>query len=756
MAVEGAVTDIARRRSDPTATVQATNVQLIDRTAPLAISTMRFAPPSYRASATVSNCRADRAYSGDPGIPVIGLPDCTYVMPKQVHRGAARRPRASPSGTLRAAGVPVPDNYGFPSYIALQETAHVTLQAIRLGQVAFTVCPCEMFAEQGRNIRSRLDRTEGNLWFGFDWTANYRFNPGWEAGVAYVGDLLPDRQARRRGTPRAGPARHGARRLPATSSGAGPTTAAGPDPLDLQGPADPHRPGVGRPAVLAGLAGPGAHLTRIASCAGRRGCTTTPAAGTPTSAATGPSTRSQAESEPTDPARIWGNWTQEELTGSGYDLVVTVSMTNDYWGYIPTYREWQARDFYRKALAGLGPHSSDFFATRLTRMAAALNGGPAVALNPKDIGYGPDATARPRRRRPSATSPRPAMPTYEAGAAAGRRPGGCRGDQAGRRRALRGRVLHLGRRVELHRRAACAGRAAGPGHGAWLPFGDGYGEVQVKAGMPTEADLPAVAAGQFLWKWTATFEAYDSDLPHTFADRVTRTQVPEGTYRFVVDGCHRGVVPTGAAAPGCSPWDASGRVAAYRSESAPFAVRPWSGLTVSAPEASADWSTVTVDVGPNLSWPASASNTARSSYLSAAGTIDRSARSYTQGMFDYPSADAVDYPDTVAGSPFRYVRGAKPSMLSYPDGTERFCFQCTFETWADSGAVQSVTLSVLRAGATSPELLAARFDPASGRWSAPADLRPGDQVLVAARGVRDMFGEGNGAASATLTRPLVG
>jgi hypothetical protein len=120
--------------------------------------------------------------------------DCPTA-PTWCRTSCARRPPSTPSvtySTLREAGVPVPDSYGFPGYVALQESSHVVLQAIKLGRVAVTVCPCEMFTEQARNIRSRLDRTPGNLWFGFDWTATQRFSPDYEPGVAYLGDLLPD------------------------------------------------------------------------------------------------------------------------------------------------------------------------------------------------------------------------------------------------------------------------------------------------------------------------------------------------------------------------------------------------------------------------------------------------------------------------------------------------------------------------------------------------------------------------------------
>src|SRR5260221_9403101 len=53
-------------------------------------------------------------------------------------------------------------------------------------------------------------------------------------------------------------------------------------------------------------------------------------------------------------------------------------MANDYNGYIASYREFMDHDHYRKALTGWGPHSSDYYATRLSDMGRALNGDAAA------------------------------------------------------------------------------------------------------------------------------------------------------------------------------------------------------------------------------------------------------------------------------------------------------------------------------------------------------------------------------------------
>ena len=53
-------------------------------------------------------------------------------------------------------------------------------------------------------------------------------------------------------------------------------------------------------------------------------------------------------------------------------------MANDYNGYIASYREYSNHDHYRKALTGWGPHSSDYYATRLAQMGRALKGDAAA------------------------------------------------------------------------------------------------------------------------------------------------------------------------------------------------------------------------------------------------------------------------------------------------------------------------------------------------------------------------------------------
>ena len=83
-----------------------------------------------------------------------------------------------------------------------------------------------------------------------------------------------------------------------------------------------------------------------------------------------------AMSEPTDPAQILGNVTKEELASEhGFALPVGIGHAGGYNGYTVSYREYQSRDHYRKALSAYGPHTADYMVTRLVRMAGALKGG---------------------------------------------------------------------------------------------------------------------------------------------------------------------------------------------------------------------------------------------------------------------------------------------------------------------------------------------------------------------------------------------
>jgi len=134
----------------------------------------RFAPPYSHPYPSVSNCRTPDAFSGNPGFPV-GLPNCDSSAGALFGPvvGQLKGTPLDPGVTynnLNRAGIPLPANYGLPSYTGLEETIQVHMQVIRLGEVVVTACPCEQWADQSRNIISRADTVPGNEWLGFDWT----------------------------------------------------------------------------------------------------------------------------------------------------------------------------------------------------------------------------------------------------------------------------------------------------------------------------------------------------------------------------------------------------------------------------------------------------------------------------------------------------------------------------------------------------------------------------------------------------------
>ena len=110
----------------------------------------------------VSNCRTEPTLQGDPGAPVLGLPDCARA--------------DNPSRTdiitenLAEHGIPVPANYAAPSYGAVEENARLFLQVLQLGDVLLASCACEAQVDLVLNVESRLDDVAGNQWDGYDWT----------------------------------------------------------------------------------------------------------------------------------------------------------------------------------------------------------------------------------------------------------------------------------------------------------------------------------------------------------------------------------------------------------------------------------------------------------------------------------------------------------------------------------------------------------------------------------------------------------
>ena len=708
-------------------------------------------PPGARMSPTVSNCRTEKAFRGNPGAPVVGLPDCEFAFGSNggnpVLSQAGIDPRVT-YDTLRDAGVPVPDNYGFPSVVSLEETTAVHLQAFRLGEIGITLCPCEQFADQSRNIETRLDRTHGNLWYGWDWTANYT-HPGWEPGVIYDGqDADGDGQIDEGHGPVVLPDANGETWcIPLDGDG---------NDLQVDEAADAvqwrcRNPNFKPSAYLPPRDGQPEWLDPVPDVAFRR-----MKAQIYNDAAGWDATENSlaAESEPTDPAQVWGNVTHEELDqvmeGGGYALVLPVAMSNDYFGYIPSYREFQSHDHYRKALEGLGPHSADFLATRLSRLAASLKGGPAFKPSAKDQAAAAEEARMEAWVQAVGTVATTGTAAYEATLPADGGTPAITEQPTDITRFATAQVSWIGGstytdtpNVSVERCVDPTSTCAPDDPDAWQPYATGEGEVEVKVDFPQAEQLPAYRAGQYAWPWTATFEAFDGQFPLPDATGTDRMQTPAGTYRFVITGCHRAAVGTGeaddpSAAP-CHAADPTGRVSPYVLRSTPFAVTPWDGLTVDdlrIDGRAGGPAQVSFTVGPAPDFPVATSN--------------------TEALFDAGTAQPIDYPDSYA-SPFDVIEDT-PEVRGYDPTTtvddERFCFACTFRPWADTGVAREATVVVTRRGSGRQETASATYDPTTGRFVADVRLAPGDTVQVPAGGVVDAFGEVNGAASGRVVAPL--
>ena len=109
---------------------------------------------------SVSNCRTQPTLDGDPGAPILGLPDC--------QRGGTGVD-APVWESLRESGIPVPDHYDAPAFMGVEENLRIHLQAVRLGDVLLASCSCEAQVDLILNLKSRTDAATGNIWDGYAW-----------------------------------------------------------------------------------------------------------------------------------------------------------------------------------------------------------------------------------------------------------------------------------------------------------------------------------------------------------------------------------------------------------------------------------------------------------------------------------------------------------------------------------------------------------------------------------------------------------
>ena len=548
---------------------------------------------------TVAGCRTDTELAGKPRIPVAN--ECTGedAVESPFDPGVS-------TDTLQSAGVPVPENLSVPAYTGLEEDVNVHLQAIRIGDILITVCPCEQWADQSLNIKSRTNTVEGDEYYGYLW------------------DCQP------------------------TEDGA--ITQAECDRMRAQ--------------VLNDAKGWDA-----------------------------PEYALEAESEPTDPSLIKGNYTHGELPKElTYRLTVPLAMANDYNGYIVTYREYQRGDHYRKSLNAWGPHASDYMATRLVGMGGQLKGGPAPPKElHEDAKVAPDLAHNDARAEVLGTVGKTALDNYEATLAPDRAAGTVveqpepaieRFDAATFTWNGGSNYVDLPE-VRVERKV---------GAGSWETYGDQSGEVPVTLKFPELSGAATYLTGQ-RWEWTAHFEAFVSDID-TGRGRAT----PSGTYRFVVDGVYR---------------DESGRQP-YSVESGEFDVNPWDGIAVEDLRVEPD-RTVSFAVGPRTE----------------------------VGPIDYPNS--YDAPRKAA-----FIRDERVALRDRPpndDVVTYFCFTCSFRPWLDFGDASQATVTIVSSGGATKTVPAVQRD---GRWVTTYRLDTGQAAFVARGGVVDEWGNSNGADTARV------
>jgi hypothetical protein len=664
----------------------------------------------------VSNCRTNPAGSLDPRLPLVGLPDCEDVRgglndlsgllgldnpvdvpPSPIDPGLT-------TDDFTRLGIPLPSNYSAPAYTGLEEDIDVHLQAMRIGDILFTVCSCEQWFDQSKNIKTRTDRVPNDEYLGYDWKNG--------TGALVQGGALQTSQI-------APPAC--TKKNDGTYGGASPGYGTG--HWRCPAPADPN-------ADLSDQAVERMHREVVNPANGWNNfenfATNNP------------------ESEPADLTKIQGNYTHDDSCAEanptlgldepvnnhwnkpcgggetspsaqlGYKLTVPISMANDYNGYIATYREYQRGDHYRKALTGWGPHSSDYFASRLVNLGRVLHGGDASKLLPSELldskipvdqGNNDERAQHLGEAGSNATTAYEAQLPDDGGSpAAVKQPPDIQ-RFAGSFFTWNGGSNYTDNpAVKIQRKVG----------NDWQDYDGQSGELPVTIEYPkVGSDTPAYESGGFEWHWTAHFEAFGSGGgAHPFDSLEGNAATPAGVYRFVVDGQRR----------------SGHQVQPYHLESKQFVVKPWSGVTVEG---------LQVDPGRKVSFTVGP-RTSR-----AAGNL-------------HSEIGPIDYPDT-----YTYGgQGPLPKFLkkdwspvidpAHPtDGSqiEWFCDTCSFRPWLDSGNADKAEVTFVNAQGAGHKVQATEHN---GRWVTDDALPVGGAAVVGAGCVQDSFGDFNGAESAKV------
>jgi VCBS repeat-containing protein len=423
----------------------------------------------------VSACRTETTAEGNPGVP--NAADCAHPVDGNPDSEAAMYWQ-----TLKAHGIPVPENYDLPAFGTVEENLRLRLQAFRVGDVVLGSSASEAQVDLILNFESRANDVEGDIYDGFDWAClmdGFKDDPKYAAACALQKQYF--------------------------------------DPAEFHWDLALHSGATSRdPAAIARM------RAQVHNAADGWDA---------------PEYVAYANGEPADITQIKGNFTKEELPAErGYKLAVGIGHAGDYNGYTVSYREYMAYDDYRKALTAYGAHTADYMVTRMVRMAGAMKGGPELAPEPHDTMAQADearqlaaSTALGRVTAAAYESFLAALPPDVGPAEVLTQPRGIGWFEAATFSWRGGSSAVDNPRVVIER---CDG-GTGPecAGGAWQLFGDQHGEVQTRVQPPQGAEgFAATYGGQQEWLWTANFEAFDG-----FPARLGGT--PAGVYRFVVEGC---------------------------------------------------------------------------------------------------------------------------------------------------------------------------------------------------------------------------
>jgi len=250
--------------------------------------------------------------------------------------------------------------------------------------------------------------------------------------------------------------------------------------------------------------------------------------------------------------------------------------------------------------------------------------------------------------------------------------------------------------------------------GKWTDYAGQAGEVPVTLKYPQGTEAPSFETGSFEWRWSAHFEAFAAPFETNEGTRST----PVGNYRFVVNGRRR-----------------KGRQEVpYHVESKSFAVRPWSGVTVSDLKRDGDGH-VSFQVGPR--------------------SVDKKHKDVDNGQtVSVPEVGPIDYPDSYtygAGDPLpRFIKDEPaikrdPAAPGDPSKGELYCFACRFRPWLDSGDADHATFALVAGDGSTRTVTATKQ---GDRWRSEEALGSGETAFVPRGCVQDEFGDFNGAGSA--------